>query len=70
MPFLDGRIHFGNTFNYKEKLDMAIDMASMDNVLESYTNAREGGGRPSLRNDGWRTFRRPIMEVRSQAELV
>ena len=31
---------------------MAIDMASMDNVLESYTNAREGGGRPSLRNDG------------------
>ena len=36
----------------KEKLDMAIDMASMDNVLESYTNAREGGGRPSLRNDG------------------
>ena len=36
----------------KEKLDMAIDMASMDNVLESYTNARGGGGRPSLRNDG------------------
>ena len=36
----------------KEKLDMAIDMASMDNVLETYTNAREGGGRPSLRNDG------------------
>ena len=62
MPFLDGRIHFGNTFNYKEKLDMAIDM---DNVLESYTNARGGGGRPSLRNDGWRTFRRPIKEVRS-----
>ena len=61
MPFLDGRIHFGNTFNYKEKLDMAIDM---DNVLESYTNARGGGGRPSLRNDGWRTFRRPIKEVR------
>ena len=52
MPFLDGRIHFGNTFNYKEKLDMAIDMASMDNVLESYTNAREGGGRPSPGNDG------------------
>ena len=43
---------------------MAIDMASMDNVLESYTNARGGGGRPSLRNDGWRTFRRPIKEVR------
>ena len=36
----------------KEKLDMAIDMASMDNVLESYTNARDGGGRRSLRNDG------------------
>ena len=36
----------------KEKLDMAIDMASMDNVLESYTNARDGGGRTSLRNDG------------------
>ena len=31
---------------------MAIDMASMDNVLESYTNSREGGDRPSPRNDG------------------
>ena len=59
MPFFDGRVHFGSAF--KEKLDLVTGMGNMDNGQCARVKKKNTGGfgeRPSLKNDGERTFRK------------